>query len=175
MDDDRISTCERLVDALDDYLDGRTDAAERATVDAHLRTCEACAALAADVRTLRTAARTLEAIEPPAHVWHAVRARIAADAPTRLSLLERLGLRPGQPVYQPLAAAAGLVLVVASLTWVGVRLTQAPDGRTAAAAVPQVEFELAAAEYTDAIERLEEAAASSEPRLDAITSDTLQA
>ena len=178
MDHDRTLTCERVIDALDDYLDSRQEPTARAAVDAHLDACPACRTMAADVRALRATARTLEPIEPPAHVWHAVRERVAAETPARRSLLERLGFSFAGPwgALQPLAAAAGLVLVVSSLSWVGAHLT-APSATppVAAGAGQLAEFQLAEAEYTDAIDRLEEATTAARPRLDTITSETLQA
>ena len=181
MDSERSRTCERLIDALDDYLDGLDGgegAMPRAEVEAHLAHCPACAALAADVRALRAAARTLAPIEPPAHVWHAVRARIDDERPAHTSWRERVGWPSSgwQSVFQPLGAAAVLVLVVSGLAWVGTRMTgEAPrTARAGDAAGPLVEFQLAQAEYADAIDRLEEATQSGTPRLDALTNETLR-
>jgi len=171
MDDDRQMTCARLVETLDDYLDGREDTVGRAAAEAHLADCAACAALVADVRALRAAARTLEPIEPPPHVWRQVQARLRTDAPRQATLLDRLGLS-GWRTFEPLGAVAGLVLVIASLAWVGTRLTGAPPAADTGQA--HAEFQLAEAEYTDAIARLEEAADEARPRLDALTSATLR-
>jgi anti-sigma factor RsiW len=174
MDNDRYMTCEQLADALDDYLEEHGSASARAAVEAHLAQCPTCPALVADVRALRAAARTLEPIEPPAHVWRQVQARLTADAPSRVSLLNRLALPFGAwRTLQPLGAVAGLVLVVSSLTWVGMRLAVAPANVAGGAGVP-AEFQLAEAEYTDAIARLQEAADDAGPRLDALTSATLE-
>jgi hypothetical protein len=162
--------CERVPDALDDYLAGHLPAATQAAFDAHVAGCPACRALVADVRAIRAVARTLGPIEPPEHVWRNLRARVSAEAPPRTSLLD--GWRAA---FQPLAAAAALALVVSGLSWVGVRLTDAPPPSSSAnGAVALPEFELAEAEYTDAIARLEEAADAARPRLDALTSETLR-
>jgi anti-sigma factor RsiW len=174
MNDDRRLTCERLVESLDDYLDERIDARARAAVDAHLAGCPTCPALVADVRAIRIAAHALGPIEPPAHVWTRVRARVTVDAPVRASLLDRLGFSfSGWRTLHAAGAVAALVLVVSSLAWVGTRLAVAPgpvaDGRGV-----QAEFQLAEAEYTDAIARLQEAADAAGPRLDALTNATLQ-
>lgn len=187
MENDRLMTCERLLDVLDEYLDGGGGEATRQAVEAHLSACPSCPALVADVRALRAAARALEPAEPPAHVWQQLRARIAAEAPPP-SLLDRLGLSFSGPVrrsrgeggwrgtLQPIAAAAGLVLVIASVAWIGGQLSMTPPSpRTASSAAALVEFQLAEAEYTDAIARLEDVTASAGPRLDAITSETLRA
>jgi hypothetical protein len=180
MNDERTLTCERLIDALDDYLDSRVaDASVRdADVEAHLADCASCRALVADVGRLRAAARTLGAIEPPAHVWRAVRARVVQETPARGSLLERLGFSFSgwRSLMQPLGTAAALVLVVSGLVWVSGRLTGAPrPERVAAAGSQLVEFQLAEADYTDAIDRLEEATQSAAPQLDTATNEALRA
>jgi len=183
MEPDRYLTCEQLAEALDEYLDG-VDGSEagrsedrplRAAVDAHLAECATCPALVADVRAIRQAARTLEPMAPPDHVWHQVRARVSLDTPARTSLFERLrGPSPGwRAAFQPLAATAALGLLVGSLAWVGTRLTEAPPVEMAGSGA-LAEFQLAEAEYTDAIERLEEAAEAAGPQLDALTDATLQ-
>ena len=69
---------------------------------------------------------------------------------------------------------AVFVLVASSLAWVGAQLTIAPAPAGVAGNPQTVEFQLAEAEYADAIERLEEAAQSAGPRLDAITNDALR-
>ena len=179
MEHDRHLTCEQLVEALDDYLDeldgsvpGQSeDRPLRVAVDAHLAGCQTCPALVADVRAIRQAARTLEPMAPPERVWRHVRARVSLDTPRRMSWLERLGMSSS---LQPIGAAAALALVVGSLTWVGIRLTNAPPVEMAGGSGALAEFQLAEAEYSDAIERLEEAAEAAEPQLDALTGATLQ-
>ena len=174
MANDRTLTCEQLVDVLDDFLDGRATADARAAVHAHLAACPACPALVADVRAIRGTARTLGPIEPPDLVWRNVRARVSVDVPRRTSLLDRLGLS-SSGWRQPAGALAGLVLVVSSLTWIGVRLADAPPAaRMADGAGALAGFQLAEAEYTDAIASLEEAAAAAAPRLDELTTATLR-
>jgi hypothetical protein len=195
MEHDRSLTCEQLVSVLDAYLDASErpeDRHLRAAVDAHLARCPDCPALVVDVRTIRTAARTLEPMAPPEHVWRQVRARVSLDAPPRVSWLDRFGWRSNSEpalsrfarycarpalfagrALQPLAALAVLVLLVGSLTWIGVRLTDTPAVQTADASGTSAEFQLAEAEYADAIERLEDAAEAAGRRLDALTDATL--
>jgi hypothetical protein len=185
MERDRYLTCEQLVEALDDYLDLSSDGVPtrdgrvsgpvtHAAVEAHLATCPACPAIVADVRAIRQAARTLEPMAPPEHVWHQVRARVSLETPPRTSLFGLAGPAPGwRALFQPLGATAALVLVVGSITWVGSRLVNAPPvGAAGSGAL--AEFQLAEAEYTDAIARLEEAAEAAGPQLDALTGAALQ-
>jgi hypothetical protein len=158
-------TCARLADSLDDILDGRQTAAWRT----HLSSCTACRAAVSDARAIRAGARTLGPIEPPPQMWHRIERAIEADGPTASRSLWRWS------TWQPLAAAAGLLLVVSSLVWLGARLGPATPGLIAvrtpaagmvAAEAPAVsEFRLAEAQYTDAIARLEEATATAGPRL----------
>lgn len=173
MNDDRLLTCERLVESLDDYLDDQLDAGTRDAIDAHLAGCPACPALVADVRAFRRTARALGPIEPPAHVWTELQSRLPPGADVAPSLLERLGLSfSGWRMLQPLGAVASLVLVVSSLAWVGTRLAVAPIPVAGSGAL--AEFQIAEAEYTDAIARLQEAADTAGPRLDALTNATLR-
>ena len=79
MERDRTLTCEQLVDALDDYLDGATATCRDAAVDAHLAALPGVSGAGRRrARHPRSAARTLEPIEPPGHVW---RARARAREP----------------------------------------------------------------------------------------------
>lgn len=175
MADDTILTCTQLAEALDDVLDGH-DAGAAAIVDLHLAGCASCRAFAADVRAIRAAARGLEPLEPPPAVWAAVHARVSAERPPReaTSRLDRLAAwTAGWRVIQPAAAAAGLVLVVASLTWVGTRLGETPAQLGGAGAI--TEFTLAEAEYSDAIASLEQATAEAPGGLDAATNEALRA
>lgn len=167
MERNRSMTCEQLVERLDEYLDGR----DTPLVDAHLARCPDCTALVADVRAIRAAARTLEPIAPPEHVWTQVRARVSLDTPPRVSWLERFGWRS---MSEPVAAMAVLVLLVGSLAWIGVRLAHTPAVQVADGSGTRAEFQLAEAEYADAIERLEEAAEAAGPRLDSLTGTTLE-
>lgn len=174
MTNDRIDTCDRLVDVLDDYLDGCAGADRRAAIDAHLSSCATCPALLADVRAIRGAARTLEPIEPPPDVWRRVQTDVQRDAPAPTPWLQRLGApfswwRAGQAI----GAVAGLVLVVAGVTWIGARLAEPPADTVASSIGMLAEFPLAEAEYTDAIVRLQDAADAAAPGLDAFTSATL--
>ena len=174
MNHDRLLTCDRLAESLDDYLDGTADALTRVALEAHLEGCPTCPALVADVRAIRRAAHALGPIAPPAQVWTRVQARLPLDAPVRPSLLDRLGFSfSGWRTLQAAGAVAGLVLVVSSLAWVGTRLAIAPP-RVADDSEALAEFQLAEAEYTDAIARLQEAADVAGPRLDALTNATLQ-
>ena len=91
------------------YVDGDLDAARRAEVEAHLAGCEACAALAADLRGLAVAAAALEDRAPAADLWPAIRERIEGQArviPIAPAARRRITLTWTQ------LAAAGIATVV---------------------------------------------------------------
>ena len=73
------SECERFAPVLAAMVDEALEPRDRRRVDAHLAGCEACRALLADLREIRSLAATLEPIEPPARVRHDVRRRVAAE------------------------------------------------------------------------------------------------
>ena len=64
--------CHEYRTDLDEYVDGTLTAERTAAVEAHLATCPSCRALAADLRTLRSVAASLERRTPPPHVWNPV-------------------------------------------------------------------------------------------------------
>lgn len=72
-------TCERIRAQLTGYLDGELDGDAGTVVRGHLRTCEACRAVAADEAALRDGLRSLPPLDPPATLWAGVQARLAAE------------------------------------------------------------------------------------------------
>jgi len=120
------------------------------------------------VRAIRGAARALGPIAPPAQVWARLQAGVAVKPASR-----RFASYFVWPTLQAAGAVAALALVVSSLAWMGTRLAVAPP-QVADDSGALAEFQLAEAEYTDAIARLQEAADAAGPRLDALTNATLQ-
>ena len=183
MADNTTLTCAQLAAALDDVLDGLfldgEGPASRPAVEAHLAACPSCRLLVADVRAIRTAARTLEPIAPPPAVWAAVRAQVTEQpaAGRRAPGIDRPGAWfTGWGTWlQPAAAAAALVLVASSLAWIGTRLGETTAPGEGGGEQAPTEFSLAEAEYSDAIARLEEATAEAPPGLDDVTTATLRA
>jgi hypothetical protein len=110
--------CTRYLDAIGELVDGTLAGDARRDLEAHLRTCDACTALASELTRIREAAGSLERLEPPAASWPRIQARI----------------QPGRPSivrsWLPLAAAAALLLVVAA----GYLLRQPADGQARAPA-----------------------------------------
>jgi len=165
-----------------DFVDGSCDPATARAVEHHLDVCPSCRALMADLRTLRTAAFTLERLEPPPTVLERIQARLRGDgagAPSRV--LAWPNTREAWTVW--LAAAAALLIT----TTIGVLplLRQSGEGRQAAtvvaalddsALIDSVEADLRAAEshYEKAIVGLEQIARRDSDELDPQVAAVLQ-
>jgi Putative zinc-finger len=163
---------------INDYVDNALGDADRAEVERHLASCDACRALVADLRAIREAATTLEAMNPPAEVWPRIAAAIGGQRGA-----------PARSYWMWLAAAA--VLAVATI--VGLRMgplarrqaasesaatSAAASGRTASASgtsAQTVETELRQAEehYDKAISGLEQIANANQSAFDPGTAATL--
>ncbi len=170
-------------DQLGDYVDGALDAAGRASLEAHLATCEGCRALVADFQAIRRAARDLEPLVPPPSAWTAIAAGFERQS--------RPWWRPGgsgtgfRTVWQPAAAVVMAVALTTSLTWLGGRLaplaaappTLARASAGAGASLPALadaDLDGAATDYTLAIAGLEQIARDERDALDPDTADVLQ-
>ena len=109
------SECDRFAAALAAMVDEALDPHDRRRVDAHLAGCEACRALLADLRAIRSLAATLEPIEVPAWVWHDVRRRVARMLSRRLPAMSPSGSIPAEgwrtpspPAPETAATSSGL-------------------------------------------------------------------
>ena len=160
--------CQPLLSA---YGDGALRSDEHAAVEIHLRTCAECHALSDDLATIRAAAGALDALVPPAHVWH----QLSAAAETRSSG----SFRTGWFGWRPLIAVAMTVVIAAGLWRVGTLLQ--PAGPTST--LPQVADIIPGADpdtdpeahYTVAIARLEEVTRADRDVLDQETAGVMNA
>ena len=75
MSDNHI-TCSELENRLADYLDGTLADPERKAVEAHLATCESCAAIVRTLDERPAAATSLPSLSPPRDLWSGIAARI---------------------------------------------------------------------------------------------------
>jgi len=75
MSDNQI-TCGELENRLADYLDGTLADPDRAAVEAHLATCESCAAIVHALDERPAAATSLPTLSPPRDLWSGIAARI---------------------------------------------------------------------------------------------------
>jgi len=103
-----VDACDRYLNAIHELVDGTLGPIRRAELELHLETCDACRALASDLKEIARAARALETLEPPERVCTAVAARLraqgAAAAPSRMFY--------GHRSVALLAIAAALVIAV---------------------------------------------------------------
>ena len=172
--------CDDLNDVLVDCVDGRLDPAAQRDVERHLEVCQNCAALVTDLRTIRAAAFMLDRREPPAAIWTALHAKVAAEPAPRGRLLA-MPSRANWPVW--LGAAAALLLA----TVIGVvplmeRQREHGDNRAGDAApaadvtVESVaaEFEAAETHYQKAIDDLQTIANADTGELDPQIAAVLQ-
>jgi anti-sigma factor RsiW len=176
--------CGRFAALIHDRLDGALDAGAGAELDAHLASCAACRALAADLEEIRRTAGGVPDFMPRAEVWARLSERLAGE----------LAARP-RPFWTgarvALAMAATLVVAVTASVWL-MRGPSAPAPAPRAAAqggapsgpviqstgdpVQDVDEHLRIAEehYTAAIAGLEQVVRSGQSELDPALTATLQ-
>ena len=65
--------------AINDFVDGTSDALERTSVEQHLATCVACRQLVDDLREIKRATGALESREPPPRVWGRIERAITLE------------------------------------------------------------------------------------------------
>jgi anti-sigma factor RsiW len=176
--------CGRFAALVHDRLDGALDAGSAADLEAHLASCAACRALAADLAELRRTAAGLPGFSPRAEVWARLSERLAGE----------LAARP-RPFWTgarvALAMAATLVVAVSASVWL-MRGPSAPAPAPQVAArggaqagtviqstgnpVQDVDEHLRIADehYTAAIAGLEQVVKSGQSELDPALTATLQ-
>ena len=103
-------SCERIENLLVSYADGELEAADRAAVEAHLRTCEDCAALLDCLRAASASLAALPEIEPDPELRRTLHA-----IPSRKSAARRAFDLLLKPSLQPFYAAASILLALVSL------------------------------------------------------------
>jgi tetratricopeptide (TPR) repeat protein len=184
--------CDEYWERINDYVDGALGEAARSEVAQHLDRCPACGRAAADLGQMRRAAQSLPPRRPRADAWQRIAAELSRELPAPpaaaaagLWTRQRLGW----------AAAAVLVLAVASTVWFVRQPNQTAGGQQAStqaapgiapAATPvnpsqtdlvkSIDDELRAAEshYEKAISGLEQIAKSDQNQLDPALAATLQ-
>jgi len=190
--------CQDFDIAIGDAVDGTITEPAARRLQGHLATCARCAALDADLRAIRSAARALPAQPPPAHVWKAIAAAMESERAGQAATAGRglfAGFASWQRAWQPLAAAAMAIIVTATLAAVGtlleplrqtqdVRLTDSvegagTDGAAAAGTVAADTLAVdtvrhAEGEYIEAINGLEAITSTAGDTLDQETADVLK-
>ena len=111
MSDNHI-TCSELENRLADYLDGTLADPERKAVEAHLATCESCAAIVHALDERPAAATSLPTLTPPRDLWSGIAARIQ---PRVLPLARRGAVWTPQRRQIAWMSAGAAALVAASV------------------------------------------------------------
>lgn len=167
-------TCQDYEIELGDYVDGTLEGDARADFEAHLSTCDRCRALVSDFGTIQAAARALEPEIPSPYLWTRISAAIESER------------RPGRWgfTWRTLASSAVVMMLVATMSWVGARLVPANEQGVklaqagAGAAEPisvAAQFQLAEAQYSTAIAGLETITQAEQASLDTDTAGVLRA
>jgi Putative zinc-finger len=173
--------CNQYRDAIQELAEGTIGPVRRAELQTHLDQCDACTALASDLRKIREAAAALDHPAPPAHVWMQVAGRLRQEG--RVT-----GVSSQRKHYALLAIAAALVLSVGSSLWLlfsrggsaaPAQVQSSVQGRGNAApgdAVQSITDDLKVAEqhYQSAISKLEQAAKNNDGAIDPQTAAVLE-
>ena len=179
--------------AINDYVEGTSDPAERSRIERHLATCATCRKLADDLREIARATASLELREPPVRAWGRIERAIALERDGGARAFQASGndaagdgsRSTGRALYgwAPWLAAAAVLLLA---TVVGLRFLpgrgQTDNPSTAveststsnAADAIESELRLAEAHYENAIKGLEKIANTDQGALDPKTAATLQ-
>jgi hypothetical protein len=156
--------CERFAEAIGALADQPTGIVTSRHLDDHLTDCEPCRRLLADLRQIQTLARTLESREPPAHVWHTLRHRVAADADAANGADTLWWQRWHSPLRGAALAASVAVVVIVSAIAISDRATAptlpvdaagATGSRASREPVPVDVLDGVERPYVDAINELE--------------------
>jgi hypothetical protein len=180
--------CRDIEIELGDYVDGTLAGDRMHAVDAHVATCARCRSIVADVAAIRTAARTLEPQMPAAHVWTRIADAVEVEQRQRRDTDDSRAtawwrLASGALAWQPLLAAAAMLLVLSGATWVAWRDASTRAGRqqatigSAPTSVPDAvaEVQLAEQHYSSAIGDLEKVTQAEGGSLDPETTKVVQA
>ena len=175
------ATCEVMASLVDDFVDGRLDAAARARMDAHLAACQTCRALAEDLRTIARTAAALPAHKPRPEVWTRIAGAMAA-APSARGVAPAAAFWTGWRVSLAMAAVA-LVAVAASVIVLRTPVTPALTPQQPAPSVHQSaqdtvqdvdeHLRIADEHYQQAITQLEKIVAAQQAALDPAVAATL--
>ena len=114
--------CNQYADAIQELADGTLGPVRRAELQTHLDQCDACRALAADLRKIRDAAASLDQPAPPERVWLQIAGRLRQEG----RVVDESA--PHKRRMALFALAAALVLTVGGSLWLLYPMRQASIG-----------------------------------------------
>jgi len=174
--------CTRYLNSIQEAVDGTIGSIRRAELELHVDTCDDCRGLLEDLQRIRDASAALPVLDAPDGAWLQIAGRLrqegrVAPAPAVVT---------GRRSYGTwLAAAAAVILIVASAWFVLPRFASAPAPQTASAPPPgnaadtrtvesvQNDVAVAQQQFEKAIAELEKVAKSNQQALDPETSATI--
>ena len=162
---------DRWMERLSEYLDDELPAPDRSALEAHLESCDGCAAVLAELRRVVAEARQLDDRGPARDLWPGIARQIGAT-PVRAS---RGGRRWSFSVPQLAAAAVMLMTLSGSAVWLvqsqGSSNAQPVATVPATAATPAAinASHSAAQSYAAAVADLERVVAGGREQLDSTT------
>ncbi len=173
-------SCPQYLNAIHEAVDGTIGSIRRAELELHVDTCAGCRALLEDLRRIHDAAAALPALEAPDRAWLQIAGRLRQEG--RITEAAVPGsARRSSAIW--LAAAAAVVLAVASTVMVVQRFSPVPAPQTASTpgnasdgrSVETVQNEVDAAQqqFEKAIAELEKVAKANQQALDPETSATI--
>ena len=172
--------CAQYLNSIHEAVDGTIGSIRRAELELHVDTCDACRALLEDLQRIHDAAASLPVLDPPDGAWLQIAGRLRQEgrvtAPPMVTAARR-----GYASW--LAAAAAVILVVASAWLVLPRFRSAPAPETVSApgnaadarSVESVQnaVDEAQQKFERAIAELEKVAKANQQALDPATSATI--
>ncbi len=125
-----ILTCNECDELFADYFENDLGLEQKAGVDAHVASCARCQGLVRDLDDIRETAGSMPDLVPSRDLWQGIEARIQ---PTVVSIAPRRSVAaiPGSWLA---TAAAGLIVVSSSVTYVATSRTMQKEPKQAPAA-----------------------------------------
>jgi hypothetical protein len=159
---------DQWTDRLSEYLDDELETRERADLEAHLASCDACRATLDELRAVVSRAQDLTERAPGADLWPAIAARL--DGGTK---------RYAFSMPQLVAAGIALMILSGGAVWMTNRQAAVQAPSQAAVQLPTdparaVPVNLADAPYDEAVADLERTLAEGRSRLDPATVKVLE-
>jgi anti-sigma factor RsiW len=172
--------CPQYLNSIHEAIDGTIGAIRRAELEMHVDTCDECRTLLDDLRRIHDAAAALPALKVPDGAWLQIAARLRQEG--RVSKAAPLpAMTRSYGVW--LAAAAAVILIIASAVMMRTRFAGEPAPQTVsvpatAPETPSVEsvqnqVDAAQQQFEKAIADLEKVAKANQQQLDPETSATI--